>query len=129
MDTTLAGTVYYRETNDTRVTMKAAEIVQENFNNYYEFQPKSVFIATWVEVTHSSKKVEKTNTFQIAIISNGTESFVELLYPEREIQWIQGEITNSGFPDAKAQAGFVAEDGRMYSLRGSGSHQIKNVIS
>ncbi|KAG6455522.1 hypothetical protein O3G_MSEX009239 [Manduca sexta] len=74
-------------------------------------------------------ETEKRNSFQVAIISNGTESFVELLYPEREIQWIQRKTDETSLPDAKAQAGFIAEDGRVFPLRGSGSHQIRNIVS
>lgn len=79
---------------------------------------------------HQSDQIQDhANSFQIAVITNGNESFVELLYPEREIQWIQKEATPGSLPDAKAQAGFVAEDGRVFTLRGSGSHQIRNIVS
>lgn len=129
IDTTNSGAIYYRETNDTRALVKAEESVLSNFPEYYDFKPRSVFIATWVDVSYTTERVEKKNTFQAAVISNGTESFVELLYPEREIQWIQGEIQGASLPDAKAQAGFIAEDGRLFTLRGSGSHQIRNIVS
>ncbi|CAG9578155.1 unnamed protein product [Danaus chrysippus] len=130
INTTDVGTVYYRETNESHVLLKAEESVQNNFHEYYDFKPTSVFIATWIDVTYSGSQWQnRKNSFQIAIISNGTETFVELLYPEREIQWIQRETKDGGLPDAKAQAGFVAEDGRVFTLRGSGSHQIRNVVS
>lgn len=122
--------MYYRETNESHVLLKAEESVQNNFHDYYDFKPASVFIATWVDVTYSSlQRQDRKNSFQIAIISNGTETFVEMLYPEREIQWIQKEPQPGSLPDAKAQAGFIAEDGRLFTLRGSGSHQIRNVVS
>lgn len=66
------------------------------------------------------------NTYQVAISSNGTHSYVELLYPENGVQWIQGESHPNGLPDAKAQAGLMSE-GRMYTLKGSGTDQIQNV--
>lgn len=128
MDTTAGGAVYYRETNESHVLVKAEENVQNNFHQYYDFKPTSVFIATWIDVTYIERS-DRKNSFQIAVISNGTESFVELLYPEREIQWIQRDAKLDSLPDAKAQAGFVAEDGRMFNLRGSGSHQIRNIVS
>ncbi|CAG5058827.1 unnamed protein product [Parnassius apollo] len=130
VDTTETGAVYYRETNEPHVLVKAEESVQNNFHEYYDFKPKSVFIATWLEVTYASnQRQDRKNSFQIAVISNGTESFVELIYPEREIQWIQRETQQVSLPDAKAQAGFIAEDGRLLTLRGSGSHQIRNIVS
>ncbi|XP_023943283.2 nidogen [Bicyclus anynana] len=132
VDTSESGAVYFRETNESYVLRKAEESIQNNFHEYYDFKPISVFIASWVEVTYSYKQqqwYDKKNTFQVAVISNGTESFVEILYPEREIQWIQRETPPGELPDAKAQAGFVAEDGRLFTLRGSGSHQIRNIVS
>lgn len=129
MDTSEEGAVYFRETDESHVISKAEESVQNNFHDYYDFKPTSVFIATWLDVPYTSEIRDRKNSFQIAIISNGTESFVELLYPERDIQWIQRETEPSALPDAKAQAGFIAEDGRMFTLRGSGSHQIRNIVS
>lgn len=67
------------------------------------------------------------NTYQIVVISDGEESFVEILYADNGIQWIQGVPTDqSGFPDAKAQAGFM-QDGLMYTLPSSGTDQVFNL--
>lgn len=128
VDTTESGNIYYRESSEPHDLVKAEESVQNNFHDYYDFKPTSVFVATWIDVTYSERP-DRKNSFQIAVISNGNESFVELLYPEREIQWIQREARTSSFPDAKAQAGFIAEDGRVFTLRGSGSHQVRNIVS
>ncbi|XP_041987449.1 nidogen [Aricia agestis] len=129
IDTSETGAVYFRETNESHVLAKAEDSIQSNFHDYYDFVPTSVFLATWTDVTHNNESQGRRNTFQIAVISNGTDSFVELLYPEREIQWIQKETLPGYLPDAKAQAGFIAEDGRLFTLRGSGSHQIRNIVS
>ncbi|XP_059051418.1 nidogen-like [Achroia grisella] len=130
VDTSESGAVYYRETDESHVLSKAEESVQDNFHDYYDFKPTSVFIATWLDVTFKSTDIQKqTNSFQIAVISNGTESFVELLYPDREIQWIQREPEELSLPDAKAQVGFVSEDGRVYTIRNSGSDQVRNVVA
>ncbi|CAH0407109.1 unnamed protein product [Chilo suppressalis] len=130
IDTTDSGAIYYRETNDTYALLKAEEAVQNNFLSYFDFRPTSVFIATWIDVTYKSREPQdRKNSFQVVVISNGTESFVELLYPEGEIQWIQKETQTSSLPEAKAQAGFIAEDGRIFTLRGSGSQQIRNIVT
>lgn len=126
IDTTESGAVYFRETDDRRVLLKSELGVQTHFNDYADFHPTRVFIATWLDVTYGPG-AERKNSFQIAIISNGTESFVEFLYPERDIQWIQRETEAGSMPDAKAQAGFIAEDGRMFTLMGSGSHRVRNI--
>ncbi|XP_063376087.1 nidogen [Cydia fagiglandana] len=129
VDTSTSGAVYYRESNENRVLAKATESVQNNFHDFYDFQPTSVFIVTWADVSYTGALGNQKNTYQAAIISNGNESFVELLYPDGDIQWIQRETSPDSLPDAKAQAGFVSEDGQMLLLRGSGSHQIRNIIS
>lgn len=69
----------------------------------------------------------QVNTYQIAVSSNGSHSFVEFLYPEKSIQWIQADSHPGGLPDAKAQAGVVALDGRLFTLKGSGTDQIQNI--
>lgn len=65
---------------------------------------------------------------QVAIITDGHESFVQFVYPA-PIQWVQtfSGLAEVGLPDAKAQAGFSAADGRIHLLRGSGSDQIHNL--
>lgn len=68
----------------------------------------------------------QVNTYQVAISSNETHSYVELLYPEGGIQWIQGESHPNGSPDAKAQVGIMGED-KMHVLTGSGTDQIQNI--
>ncbi|XP_031368253.1 nidogen isoform X4 [Apis dorsata] len=78
------------------------------------------------KIVLNNNSIPQVNTYQVAISSNGTHSYVELLYPDDGIQWIQGESHPNGLPDAKAQAGLMSE-GRMYTLRGSGTDQIQNV--
>ena len=82
-------------------------------------------MATWLECGYHDKKSDKVNSFQVAIFSNGTESFAEFMYPVNGIQWIQGTGSETGLPDARAQAGFIAEDGRYFTLKGSGSNQVQ----
>jgi hypothetical protein len=69
----------------------------------------------------------QVNTFQVVIASDGADSYVEFLYADGGVQWIQGTGQSSGLPDARAQAGLVSGDGRLYTLRGSGTDQIQNV--
>ena len=71
--------------------------------------------------------VGQVNTFQVAVISSDDDTYVEFLYPENGIQWIKGTGTASALPDALAQAGFISADGRMYTLKGSGTDQVLNL--
>lgn len=60
----------------------------------------------------------------MAIICGEEETFVQFLYPDKGLNWLQGDVGESGLPDVRAQAGFVAEDGRFFSLKGSGTENV-----
>ncbi|XP_015431695.1 PREDICTED: nidogen-2 [Dufourea novaeangliae] len=126
VDTRSSGRIYYGETDSPEVLARAGGMVRSAFKDAADFVPTHVFLATWLEVGYYDEKSDKVNTFQVAISSNDTHSYVELLYPDNGIQWIQGASHPNGLPDAKAQAGFMSE-GRMYTLKGSGTDQIQNV--
>ncbi|XP_018054137.1 PREDICTED: nidogen-2 isoform X4 [Atta colombica] len=126
VDTKASGTIYWSETDSPDVLARAGGLIRSAFKDANNFVPTHVFLVTWMDVGYYNERNDKVNTYQVAISSNGTHSFVELLYPENGIQWIQGESHPNGLPDAKAQAGFMSE-GKMYTLRGSGTDQIQNV--
>lgn len=127
VDTRNIGNVFYRETQDAYIIAKASEDMQSFFSNHHEFRPSSVFIATWTDVGYHPKGSDKFNTYQVVIISNGNDSFIEFLYPEDGIQWIQGVAQQAGLPDARAQVGFVGEDGRHFLLKNSGTDHIRKI--
>lgn len=126
VDTTGSGTISYYETDNPSLLKRAKDNIADSFS-VQNFQPTSLFVVTWANVGYHRKRSDKINTFQVAIASNGEESFVEFLYPENGIQWIQGTGDESGLPDARAQAGFVGADGRYFNLPGSGKEQVKNL--
>ncbi|XP_047349035.1 nidogen-like isoform X3 [Vespa velutina] len=126
VDTRASGTIYWAETDSPEVIARAGGTIRSTFKDALDFEPTHVFLTTWLDVGYYNENNDKVNTYQVAISSNGTHSFVELLYPENGIQWIQAESHPSGLPDAKAQAGFMSE-GRITTLQGSGTDQIQNV--
>ncbi|KAK5643749.1 hypothetical protein RI129_007594 [Pyrocoelia pectoralis] len=127
VDITKTGSISYYETNNAELLARASKNVQESFSYLGDFEATSLFIATWSRVGYHKNGVDKLNTFQAVVISDGDDSFVEFLYPENGIQWIQGTGADTGLPDARAQAGFIAADDRFYVLHGSGTDQIKNI--
>ncbi|KAL3266111.1 hypothetical protein HHI36_010297 [Cryptolaemus montrouzieri] len=129
VDTTNAGTVSYYETEDPGLLQRATENIHDQFIEHGNFQGTSLFIATWEAVGYHEKKADKVNTYQVVIVTDGVDSFVELLYPENGIQWIQGTGDESGLPDARAQAGFIASDGSVFTLPASGTEQVKYLES
>ncbi|KRT78905.1 EGF-like domain containing protein, partial [Oryctes borbonicus] len=124
IDTTSAGRISYLETDDRRTLQTATEKIRDYFSDATDFNPTSVFIVTWESVGYHNNQSDKLNTFQVAIISNNDDSYVEFLYPENGIQWIQGTGDGSGLPDARAQAGIIAPDGRYHLLPGSGTDKV-----
>lgn len=124
-----SGQVFYRESADPRILSQATGLVSRFYPRFRgRYAATAVFVATWYQVGYYKKNADRTNTFQVAIITDGHESFVQFIYPS-PIQWVQSYSGQSDaeLPDAKAQAGFSAADGRIHMLRGSGSDQIRNL--
>lgn len=122
-----SGTVSYRESTDQEDISRGTKNVRDSFSYATGFQAKSVFLATWTDVGYHDNGFDKLNTFQVAIISDGQDSYVEFIYPERGIQWVQGSGSESGLPDARAQAGLISAEGVMYTLPGSGTDRVHNL--
>jgi nidogen (entactin) len=128
-DTSKAGTVYYRETQDAYMLVKAEEDLKLCFPQHYHFQPTDLFIATWSDVGYHKAGSDKMNTFQAIVASNGNESYAIFLYPENGIEWIQAKSEPSGLSDARAQIGLTAEEGKAFVLKSSGKEIIRMVAS
>nr|CAD7429101.1 unnamed protein product [Timema monikensis] len=79
-----------------------------------------------LNTTHDALSIQ-VNTFQVVICSDGEDSYVQFLYADGGIQWIQSTGQSTGLPDARAQAGLMSGDGRLFTLRGSGTDQIQNL--
>jgi nidogen (entactin) len=109
---------------------RATSTIRNAFSDAYDFQAKSLFVATWNRVNKwkgedSNDRNNEENTFQVAISSDGEASYVELLYPSNGIQWVQADVGESGLPDIRARAGFVSSDGRYTLLKGSGTDRVR----
>ncbi|KAL0266614.1 UNVERIFIED_CONTAM: hypothetical protein PYX00_009108 [Menopon gallinae] len=122
-----SGSVYYRESQEPEVLERATETVRNAFSDARDFQARSVLLVTWEDVGYHKQGRDRVNTFQVAVITSGHDSYAEFLYPEDGIQWIRGSMSTSGLPDAFAQAGFMSGDGRILTLKGSGTDQVLNL--
>ncbi|XP_055547444.1 nidogen [Wyeomyia smithii] len=130
VDTTLpndtAAIVYFQST-DVDLLDQVTDLVRSAFSDAIDFEASHVFVATWEHVGHFNMKNDITNSFQVALILSEEESYVQFLYPENGINWVQGDTGESGLPDVRAQAGFISEDGRYLPLQGSGTDNIKHL--
>lgn len=128
VDTRASGSIYYYETSNPQLLQRSVETIQESFSEAADFQPASLFIATWEDVGYHEGGSDKLNTFQVVIATDAQDTYIEFIYPEDGIQWIQGTGDKEyGLPDARAQAGFISADGRYYILPGSGTDQIRHL--
>ncbi|XP_047002161.1 nidogen isoform X1 [Schistocerca americana] len=127
VDTRASGTVSYRETQDPEILSALKTLIRQYFSSAEDFEPKSAFIATWDSVGYYDMGADKVNTYQVVVTSDGQRSFAQFLYADDGIQWVQGSGQEGGLPDARAQAGLVAADGRLYTLRGSGTDHVQNL--
>ncbi|KAK7791449.1 hypothetical protein R5R35_010931 [Gryllus longicercus] len=121
------GNVYFRETKNDALLKRATDRIRSAFSSGKFFTATSLFITTWNEVGYYNLGSDKVNTFQVVVASNGTDSYAEFIYPEGGIQWIEGANQESRLPDARAQVGMVAGDGRYYTLRTSGRDQVQHI--
>lgn len=127
MDTTEGrGTVRYFTSQDFELLQRATDLIHDHFEENLDFEATNMFVATWQDVAgrFAEPQNDKRNTFQVAVIWNAEETYVQFLYPEGGINWIQADVGESGLPDVRAQAGFVSEDGRAYKLKGSGTETV-----
>ncbi|XP_014255919.1 nidogen-1 isoform X1 [Cimex lectularius] len=126
VDTTGSGKVYARETTDQRLLDRSAHTIRQLYPNLpAEFDPKSMVVVTWDSVGYYNNKWDKVNTYQLILTTDGEETFVELLYADDGIQWIQAENKHVPFEtDIRAQAALILPNGRLFSLPGSGTVQV-----
>ncbi|XP_031633983.1 nidogen [Contarinia nasturtii] len=129
VDTAGAGqdtSISFSKITSERNTRLAYETVRRNFAVSDNFRVVSVLVATWENVGHYRENNTEQNTFQVAIICGDQDTFVEFLYPSNGLNWLQGDQGGeSGLPDIRAQVGFIAEDGRFFTVVGSGTDNAK----
>jgi hypothetical protein len=123
-DTTIEGTVYYQETDDSLQLCRVSKDVWDKFGEL--FRPKTLFIVTWLDLAYYSSSGDPPptpgrNTYQIVLASDGIQSFVYLLY--RELGWTTGceePSSECGSSTVPPMAGFDAGDGtEPFKLQGS----------
>lgn len=104
---------------------KANNLVRSVFSDEFDFEATTLYIATWENVGYYNGKTDKLNTFQAVIICNADETYVQFIYPKGGINWLQADTGELGLPDIRAQAGFIAEDGRFFAIDGSGTDNAR----
>ncbi|CAD7078769.1 unnamed protein product [Hermetia illucens] len=125
-ETTLV--LFFKSQNPEKLA-KASDLVRRSFTGSEDFQATVIYVATWENVGYYSAKNDKVNTFQVAIICNEDETYVQFIYPPNGLNWFQAELGELGLPDIRAQAGFMSEDGRFYTVPGSATDNVRYLNS
>ena len=103
IDITKGGTIYYRQDTDPALVEQLEKEIAIQYPEVSSFHPLLVFVATWDSVAaYSSSFDGLVNTFQVAIATDGMETFVRFSYGD--IQW--------GGPETLI--GLSAGDGRNF---------------
>ncbi|XP_017462050.1 PREDICTED: nidogen-1-like, partial [Rhagoletis zephyria] len=132
VDTTLAyniTSISVFKSAEEQQLRRATDLVKYAFPEKSDFAADKLIVATWKNVGHFSAKNDKLNTFQAVLIVSEEDTFVQFIYEHNGINWLQGETGSLGLPDIRAQAGFVAEDGRFYYIDGSGTDGARFVFT
>lgn len=131
------GFIYFRQTTDAIVLNKALTDVKTAFPSIENLTALQwAYVATWLNVsfyddTKCLSTHNKSNTFQLALVTDGVYSFAIFMY--NQIQWTTGTASGapncSGLGGTPARAGFDNGEGQMYIIDGSCNQTILNLAS
>jgi len=103
-------TVYYGE----KAQFLDAVITRDYFSSTQKFVAKVAIIQTWDRVGYYENQIDKENTFQIVVVSDGFDNTFAGFYYD-ELQWTTGDASDgvdglAGARGIPAQMGFDAGD-------------------
>ncbi|NXC37852.1 TECTA protein, partial [Penelope pileata] len=131
VDNVLGGDIFYRETTDPALL----QLITQNINQYFPqipFVATWAFVATWDHVAYYGSTSDKGNTFQAALTTNSSTSFVILNY--KDIQWTTGTASggdpDTGLGGTPAHAGFNnGDETNYYNIPGSRTDAVINITT
>ncbi|XP_055332742.1 nidogen-like [Paramacrobiotus metropolitanus] len=126
------GLIYFRESKRAELVARADELIHQSYPDQADtFRSQSVFLATWHEVLGYGNSADVDNSFQLALASNGQESYAIFLYPQAGIEWTQFSsqpTENVAQPRYLfAQAGYTDGKTGVTTLPGSGTDCMRDL--
>ncbi|CAF0974524.1 unnamed protein product [Brachionus calyciflorus] len=121
IDTTFQGDIFYRQISNKEILSKIEYEIIDALYEYETFKPNWAFVVTWLEVPEF--QINKTNnlitnTFQVVLTTNTTQSFTIFNY--EKLLW----------STYSTQSGFNAGDGiRFFNLPGTFSESVKELVN
>ncbi|KAM5132512.1 alpha-tectorin-like [Mantella aurantiaca] len=129
VDNELGGTVYYRETQDTTVLQRITNDMSRHLPKLH-YKAKWAYIVTWYDVSFHGAVVQKTNTFQAVLISDGIQFFVMMNY--RKLEWTTGASSegnpHTGRGGIPAQAG-LSSGSNHFNIPGSRTDEVLKIAT
>lgn len=122
----LSGQVWYRTSQDSSLLATLAQDVQvANGGATVTFNPTFAQIVTWDRVGYYSTRVDKLNSFQLVLVSDGSRTYTLLKYPTGGINWDRGQQSSL---TSFATVGFDAGDGvNFFNTPGSGTSSVRSL--
>ncbi|MBB5031428.1 nidogen-like domain-containing protein [Prosthecobacter vanneervenii] len=99
------GTVWYRVEQDAADLAQISTLITSRVPTAAGFQATFAFIATWDHVGYYAQKVDKLNTFQAVVVTNGVTCYALFLYPENGVNWLLADATGTRYPCMGLDAG------------------------
>ena len=127
----LSGQVWTRTSQDTSLLATLAQDVKSAYGGAsVNFNPSFAQIVTWDRVGYYSYAVDKLNSFQLALVSDGSHTYTLFKYPTGGIgdpikNWDWGQVSPAG---SFASVGFDAGDGvNFFNTPGSGTSSVRSL--
>ena len=124
-----SGSVFYGERTAPSDLATINSVVNNAFSG--SFSGSFGFLATWDKVGYYSSHTDLLNTFQLALATDGLDSFAVFNYLDDGMSWETGDASggSGGFGGTEAVAGFDAgDDTNYYMISGSGEPGIANIL-
>lgn len=123
--------VYYSVRTGSSDLNAISAIINAAFGS--SFSATSAFVATWDHVGYYShhSDLSQSNTFQVALATDGMASYAIFNYLDDGMYWETGDASggSGGFGGSEAAAGFYAGDNvNYYILPGSWNAGIANIL-
>lgn len=127
--------VFYRVVQDAPTLNLVSQMVKNSYLGAVNFAATAVEIITWDHVGYYNLHIDKANTFQLLIATDGMQTYSFFLYPTYTyataptsrggINWTTGDANTAGtYPSV----GFDAGDGtHYYNASGSRTSQVLNL--
>jgi autotransporter-associated beta strand protein len=121
-DTTASGSVWFRTSTDGAFLKSLSRDVKAGIPGAVNFTPTFAQVVTWDQVGAFPAGTVK-NTYQMVLVSDGTQTYTVFKYPDGAIKWLRGSANDA---QSIAAAGYGI-DGHSYNILPGASQTVSSV--